>query len=150
MHRPPWRVASPELRATAARARVLGGHAAVGEGAADGGEGVEEALFGHGGHGGPIPGRGVSRRVRGAFLPILPPPPSVRERGTAADGRRCSIRQARRASAEPRPVKTDAMPIAAASDTLVRHLRARLEEADAPDGWTVGATTDQPGTAEMP
>ncbi len=33
------------------------------------------------------------------------------------------------------------MPIAAASDTLVRHLRARLEEADALDGWTVEATT---------
>jgi Pvc16 N-terminal domain len=31
--------------------------------------------------------------------------------------------------------------IAAASDTLVRHLRARLEEADALDGWTVEATT---------
>ena len=33
------------------------------------------------------------------------------------------------------------MPIAAASDALVRHLRARLEEAGALDGWTVEATT---------
>jgi hypothetical protein len=33
------------------------------------------------------------------------------------------------------------MPIAAASEALVRHLRARLEEADALEGWTVEATT---------
>ena len=33
------------------------------------------------------------------------------------------------------------MPIAAASDALVRHLRARLEEAGALEGWTVEATT---------
>jgi hypothetical protein len=33
------------------------------------------------------------------------------------------------------------MPIAAASDALVRHLRARLEEAGALDGWTVEVTT---------
>ena len=33
------------------------------------------------------------------------------------------------------------MPIAAASDALVRHLRARLEEAGALDGWTVDAMT---------
>jgi uncharacterized protein DUF4255 len=33
------------------------------------------------------------------------------------------------------------MPIAAASDALVRHLRVRLGEAGAPDGWNVEATT---------
>jgi Pvc16 N-terminal domain len=33
------------------------------------------------------------------------------------------------------------MPIAAASDALVRHLRARLEEAGALDGWAVEAMT---------
>jgi len=33
------------------------------------------------------------------------------------------------------------MPIAAASDALVRHLRARLEEAGAPEGWPVEAMT---------
>ncbi len=33
------------------------------------------------------------------------------------------------------------MPIAAASDALVRHLRARLEEAGALEGWTVTAMT---------
>ena len=33
------------------------------------------------------------------------------------------------------------MPIAAASEALVRHLRARLEEADALEGWTAEATT---------
>jgi len=41
------------------------------------------------------------------------------------------------------------MPIATASDTLVRHLRARLEEAGAPDGWTVDATT-LPGARTNP
>lgn len=33
------------------------------------------------------------------------------------------------------------MPIAAASDALARHLRARLDEAGALDGWDVEATT---------
>jgi hypothetical protein len=33
------------------------------------------------------------------------------------------------------------MPIAAASDALLRHQRARLEEAGALEGWTVGAMT---------